>query len=376
MPSFLNKITQEYEAIFGKENFTPISPIETSQDFQCGAMANELEYARGFCDYVIRTGIIDNLYGSYLEKVVDFFTGLKRIPLESDESLRNRFKVLCIRQFNPSWITSWMIKDVFSYFFDQDIIYLIENMISDEFITDGGFENNDPLWISSSSGSSVFSRNSSDHFVGNYCGEFSIDSSGSNCSLSQTLASSIPAGYYQFSFFVSYDGNLTLQEEMAKVSIIRSSDGYYYNFSDWSWQAAPTYWVVDRPTEINAYQLKQAYVNLISPDNLTIKIENYGSSTEAHKFWIDRIQFGTQLEYPSVKVLLINEGPQSDFLSVFPGTGDPVPGVDYDFGSYLGQAYLQGIGGAGTSVYYQNLLNIIKPVGVYATIEIADKIII
>jgi len=372
MPTILNNVTDEYKAIFGDKDFTPLSPIEMSSDYNCGGIANELEYCRSFLDYITRTNLIDNLYSDYLERVVGFFTGLKRTALETDASLILRFKVLCQRQLNTSWITKWMIRDVFKYFFDESIIYVIENYINDEYMTDGDFENSSVLWTITEPGATTIDLVNHDHFIGNYCMEFVVDADGSLAQLKQETASTLPIGYYQFSFFVNDDFEL-IQNDLLKVYVQRKDDNYYYNFSTWQWQADVTYWTVQKTTE-SRYQIRQAYIDNQTVDNLIITFENIGDTDIAHTFWVDNVQLGTQLEYPSVKVLLINEGPQVDFMSAFPGTTDPVPGVDYDFASFYGQCFLSGIGGAGTLIYYQNLLNILKPTGVSAVVVVEERI--
>ena len=42
-----------YNAIIGKSPFTPNPVIVESSDFNCGALANEIEYARLVSDYYI-----------------------------------------------------------------------------------------------------------------------------------------------------------------------------------------------------------------------------------------------------------------------------------------------------------------------------------
>ena len=52
MPTLLNIRNEIYESFVGKVDFTPNSPITKSSDYQCGAIANELEYLKGYIDYV------------------------------------------------------------------------------------------------------------------------------------------------------------------------------------------------------------------------------------------------------------------------------------------------------------------------------------
>ena len=94
MPTLINKGDPVYQAIFGKYPFTRDANVTTSGNYKCGGIANELEFAIGFCEYLTRTRLINDFYGEFLDRVVFFFTGLKRTYLESDASLRNRFNAL------------------------------------------------------------------------------------------------------------------------------------------------------------------------------------------------------------------------------------------------------------------------------------------
>lgn len=368
MPTELDKTTDEYLSIFGDEDFVANSPIEDSSDFQCGAIANELEYVVGFVDYITKTQDIDDFYDVYLDKVVAFFTGLSRGSSETDAELRLRFRALVERKNNPSWITTWMIRDVFSYFFDEDIIYVTENYTLDELITDGSFEL-DPTtnWIVNETGGSTIDFVGHDMFYGSTCAEFSIDSLGSTCSLSQVL-SAVPIGHYILNFF-SNDDRLLSTSELFKVSIQRSGDGYYYNFVTNEWQITATEKVISKNSGTR-YESHQAFVDVPVSADLTITFENIGSTSDAYKFWIDRVQFGTVLDYPTIKVIFVDENLSTGYMSLWPSGSDPIATYDYTAASYLEQCYISGFGGAGLLPYFYSLLDIIRPVGVKSMIEV------
>ena len=374
MPTDLDKLTVEYEAIFGKEDFTPNPTIAQSSDFQCGAIANELEYAKGFIDYITRTNSIDNFYGEYLEKILYFFTGLTRVGDESDADLRNRFRALVIRQNNPSWITTWMIRDVFKYYFSQDIIYVIENFTLDNFIYDGSFEINPAAnWGTGQSGSSTVTWDTTQMFDGGTCAKLSVDGSGSDVYISQVM-NAMAADTYVLSFFQK-DDRAYAGPTLFKVVIQRSIDSYYYNFDTMGWQAGEAHLVVNRNAGTR-YECVQAFVNIpvgMAGYNVTVKFENIGGTSTPYVFYIDDVQFGTMLPNPSVKVTLINVGGAGDFMSLWEGSGDPIPGLDYDFASYLGQCYIGGWGGLNTLQYYEALLQIIKPFGVQSLVEVINR---
>lgn len=369
MPTLLDKNDPVYQAMFGKIPFTPDATITTSGNYKCGAIANELEYSIGFGEYITRTKLIDDFYGEYLGRVVKFFTGLKQGYLETDEYYRTRFKALVQRQMNTSWSTTWMIRDVFSYFLNPNIIYVTENYVLDEFLVDGSFEV-DPTtnWPVVEAGLSTVNFINTDMFYGATCAEFAVDATGSNCSMSQVL-SGIVQGQYMLSFFTKDDRALPTSN-LFKVTLRRSGDNYYYNFDTFAWQAGATYKTIQKNTGTR-YESQQAFVNVPVGADLTLSFENIGGTTTPYKFYIDKVQFGTMLTYPTVKLVFVDDGSGVEFMSAWPGTTDPIGGgEDYTRASYFEQCYMSGFGGEGILSYYQSLFDIIKPAGVKTMIEV------
>lgn len=374
MPTLLNKHSKEYTAIFGDDEATPTSPIADSSDYNTGAVANELEYSKGFCDYITRSLQIDNYYSTYLDKVVYFFTGLLRTYAETDAQLINRFKALMIRNNNKSWSTTWMIRDVFKYFFDQSIIYVIENFIDTDLIIDGSFEENPTVnWTRTASGGSAVDFPTTETFSESTTCRFTIDSSGNSCSLSQVIGA-VSTGMYVLGFFTK-DDRLLSTNDLFKVTLQRSGDSYYYNFDTQAWQSGEAHWTISKNSGTR-YENKRGFVDVpvaMTGQDITLKFENIGGTSDAYKFYLDKIEFGPLLPYPTVKVVLVNIGNQSGFMSAWPGDGDPIADYDYTLASYYGLCYLEGIGGLGTLQYYMDLLNLIKPCGVKAQLEIVSR---
>jgi hypothetical protein len=370
MPTLLNKNTEEYIAIFGNEVFSRQADIVDSADFNCGAIANEMEFSVGFCEYVTKTRNIDNYYGEYLDRIIYYFTGFVRDPLgvESDASFRNRFKAVAVRALNPSWLTTWSIRDVFSYFFPLSIIYVTENYVLDEFFTDGSFEVDPALnWVVVNSGASATSFVTHDMFYGTACAEVSIDSSGSACSIAQTIAS-VPIGKYLLSFFTK-DDRLLPTSDLFKVIAQRASDSFYYNFDTQTWQALATSKTVVKNVGTR-YESQQLFVDVPGIDNITIKFENVGGTSVAYKYYLDKITFGTFLPYPTLKLVLVDENLGDVFMNLWSGTADPIALLDYTKAGYIEQGYISGFGGEGLLPYYQTLLSIVKPAGVNSMIEV------
>ena len=323
MPQVLNKTGEEYEAIWGKENFTPEETIAVSSDYNCGALANELEYLRAYAKYVVSAVDVDTVESIFLEKIIEFFINMNRIYDEEDSSLRNRFLSLIRRNANKRWSTKWSFKDVFSYFFNPANIYVIENYIEDgdDLILNGSFEDvtgpNFDNWTKNVSGSSLINISIAEMFQDAKCPEYSIDSSNSEASLSQTI-NSVAIGDYKLSLFHKDDETIT--DPIVRVRLQRSTDSYYYNFSTNQWQSVETSKIF--PVNGATYNYSGVYVNNDEVANLTLKISNAGTSGLAYKFYVDRVRFGLWKTYPSIKILIVSIGQAGGYMSLWAGEAD------------------------------------------------------
>jgi hypothetical protein len=376
MPTDLDKTTIEYTAIFGNEVFTPVDPIDESADFNCGAVANELEYVKGFIDYITRSGIIDEFYGEYLDRVVYYFTGIRRIPGEDDAYLRIRFKSLIHRRYNPSWITKWMIRDVFSYFVSEEGMYVIENYIETNLITDPSFELNPALnWTKYEPGSATIIWNTSEMFDGGKCAEMAMVS-GSLLSLSQTV-SSIVEGMHVLSFYTKDDGTFGGTIPL-QVALQRSSDSYYYNFTTQEWQSATSYWLIAK-NESTRYEPQQAFVDIplgMAGQDVTLFFHNVPGAPGSYSVYIDLVEFGSILPNPSVEVVIVGGiSTGEEYISIAEGTVDPIVGLDYDIASYLGHDFLSGFSG-GSITYFDELLQMVKPAGVQSRVRVVERSVV
>ena len=321
----MNKTSEEYEAIFGKDVYTSNIPIVQSSDYNSGAIANELEFLRGYIDLVIDSLNIDNSSGVFLEKLVYFFLRLSRIFDEEDSDLKNRFNALIIRNANESWMTKWCVLDVFSYYFSSNVLYIIENYIETDLLLNGDFEDGTgnvfTNWTKSESGTSVIVEAiGGDEFADDRAAEFQVDSSNSLIYLTQTI-NSIAQGDYKIELFYWDDGNCPV-DDVIEIGITRSSDGYYWDF-DSSWQSAPIYEGISKITG-SRYESwgKYIYQESVSAENITIELRRAGSSGTAYEFRLDNVKFGVWQTYPSIKVLIVLEGTAGGYLSAWPGDID------------------------------------------------------
>lgn len=319
MPTKVSKTTKEYEAIIGKSEFTPNSPINLSSDYNCGAVANELEYLRAYINYVVNSDNLNDLDTYFLEDVVEFFTTYKRIHDETDENYRNRAVAFLQRKNNKRWVTKWAIRDVFSYFFNITNIYVIENGIlaTDNLVLNSDLEDttgsNFDNWTISVSGTSTIDIDTTNPFTNTKCAKYTIDASNSTADIHQ-IVSSVSAGDYKVSCFAKADIALT---DGIHIKIQRSSDSYYYNFSTYTWQSGTTNQKFDLTT---TYQYLSASFSLASTDSITITIER--DTATSHILYVDRIRMGEYKTYPSINVLIISEGSLGGYASLSDGNID------------------------------------------------------
>jgi hypothetical protein len=113
----INKHDSFYETWFGKEEFVPEVTVVTSADFNCGALCNELEYARLVSDYYVKSLDIGTAEHGELESLINAFIDLpRRGKVESDATFRNRFNFLVVDQVGQRRITRKAILDAIRYF--------------------------------------------------------------------------------------------------------------------------------------------------------------------------------------------------------------------------------------------------------------------
>lgn len=324
MPAILNLYNADYEALIGTTDYTEEPVIEESADFNCGAIVNELEMLRAYIAQVVGYDDPVGAEDDWLDKIVEFFLTIERFLQETDAALLNRFNSLILRKETTPWQTTWCIEDVFSYFFNYDDIYVIENFIEDgdnlllnsdlEDVTGSDFDN----WTKTETGASLINVDVTiNMFSGDVCAEFEVDVSGNAIDLKQTI-SSVAAGEYKLSLFYKDDGTPTTNA--FEVEITRSSDGYYYNDTDSSWQSGPH--SISLPIISGTlYEYWSLYIDNEGTEDIEIKIQNASGET-SYKAYVDLIKFGEWKTYPSVKALVGVSGSDADNLLMWVGTTD------------------------------------------------------
>jgi hypothetical protein len=117
IPRPVNKTSPVYQTIFGIDPFTPEVVILEPADYNCGAIANELEFLNAYGNYFVGSTMLDTAAGPELETLVAALLNLpRRGAVESDTVYRARFKSILAELTNPARTTKWAIRDALSYF--------------------------------------------------------------------------------------------------------------------------------------------------------------------------------------------------------------------------------------------------------------------
>lgn len=323
-----------------------------------GGIAQEYDLMREQVKEVTaRPAVLENITGDMLDEVVLRFIGVQRITNEDDASRMKLMYAFFRRNGAGSWATPHAIRGSLSYYFPSTSIYILENVIESNLITEGGFEGFTagiqvaPFgdWVPSGADIEVLG---SDSFQGTNC----LKGTGTG-TVAQTVAVTTGAAILTTAWLGTVD-----------VKMQRASDGYYWNFQTMTWQAAAAALSLANAGEL--YALRENPVLVELDDSITI---TYSVSSGGTDFHIDYLSFGPKPAYPFIKVLVSTFGQSGDFLNNWSGTDDPVAGTDYDNATFFGFDYLGGEGGGVPTAYYQTILDYIKTAGVKAVFEFAGR---
>jgi len=342
---YILKTDEFYEALWGKEDFVPESTITEPNDFNCGAIANALEYVYQFIEEITEPDI-SLLDDPYLDIVVFFFTGLTRFFGESNVDLITRMSSLLVREDiwrSEKLGTPWDIINVLSYYLPREFMYYIPNTVLTDLMVNGNFEV--PIGAEWTILPATEDRTDRNAFSGDYKISFTtIDS------ISQTI--SVTAGSFILNSFArpafTFTGDTA---DLFNLQIQRDSDSFYYDVDAETWGAS----IVDNTytTESQDYALAEFFIIVDGSYDITLTF------TKIIDSFIDRIEFGEKL-YPAFQILYIDIGGLEGFGSLW-DTAE----TNYDDASYLDQDYMFDTATSSYSdTYYQSLIDITKAAGV------------
>lgn len=144
---------------------------------------------------------------------------------------------------------------------------------------------------------------------------------------------------------------------------MRDSDSKYWNFATRSWQVAPTQLEL-----VNDSALYIVFEEpILADDDYNLAI-SFGPTT-AESFRLDYVSIGAKPLYPYIHVIVPISGDEGMYLSVWPVGSDPVADTSYDYASFLDHDYISSDGSATAVIYFQKVLDMIKPAGTKAVFE-------
>jgi hypothetical protein len=126
--SAINVYNEHYKVIMGDIDFVPETIIIDSEDYNCGALCNELEFARTVAFSYVQSLDINTAEGYELELLARSFIDLLRYDYyETDEDFVNRFKAITIQSSYPHRTTPWSIIAALEYFFPDTKVTVKED---------------------------------------------------------------------------------------------------------------------------------------------------------------------------------------------------------------------------------------------------------
>ncbi len=342
------KTDEFYEALWGKEEFTPTSPVVVPNDFNCGAISNALEYIYQFVEEITEADL-EVLDDPYLDVVIYFFTGLRRFFGETNTDLLNRMNSLLVREaeFRSERLgTPWDILNVLSYYLDRDLLFYIPNTVLTDLMVNGNFETTlSTEWTILPSGN----RSTREPFSGTYKMAFDTVTS-----IEQTITS-VTAGSYILNSFarpkVAFTGDT---EDLFNLVVQRSSDSFYYDVSLETWGAGSVNNTFT--TSEQDYSLAEFFIIIEGTADITFTF------TRIVDFYLDNIEFGEKL-YPAFQILYIDSGAVSGF-GAFWDTAE----TNYGDASYTDQEFMFDTATTSyTDTFFQSLIDTTKASGVLGT---------
>jgi hypothetical protein len=282
MPAALDRTDEIYRAWVGDE------------DTDEGALTNEVKDVTEFINYYTRTQKVDKAETSLLEFIVFIFSGLRRHYSEPDEYLRLRYKALVERKGSNLWNGKTSIKSVFSYFFKDENIYIVERYPVNNLVVNGDFDSLEN-WTYNQ-GDTEFRLIYSRSFEGGASMYINPSKTNSSGYMEQQIPS-VLSGLYELIFFLS-----SPKKGVGDVQFsIRDGAGKYWNGSAW---VTGEYLFYETAKEDNPgyYTPIQRQVTVPSTATITIRFKNKNGNGAL----IDSVRFGKIAE-PTFRVYITAE---------------------------------------------------------------------
>ena len=205
----------------------PVFSWMVANSNKTGRIQSELEYLMSYMKEWISTPDVYKQTGVMLEKTITFFSFLERFADETEQSLKNRFGAIFVRNHDTRWGTAYDVKSVFKQYFPHATIYVVENTnkIDDSspslanMITDGDINTDTPTaWTLTNCSASSFAR---------FSKAYGIEMNQASGTLSPANAITVSASTpYFLHFFMKGECNV----------IITDNNGKYYDYENKTWE--------------------------------------------------------------------------------------------------------------------------------------------
>jgi hypothetical protein len=301
--TLVNKDDDIFKALFANPDETGV--VET--------IFNNLEKTR---DVWCNNSNVYNQTGEMLEKSISFFSVLKRLFGESDDTFKARNELLFYRNGDTVWGDKRDILKLFKAYFGTDLVYIVNNTneVQDNLLLDGDFEAKN-VWTLDNCIYDPEAR---------FCESIGVlFKSSSSCRQSVSL---LPDSTYFLHFFVK--GIIDVE--------IKDNQGRYWNIGSGEfgeWQSGPCLNSIPEKSEWDA-----ASVFFLTDGKVQSVTINF-IGINAHVTYLDYVRLFKKESHSSFTLIVVYVGHyESNAVMMAPGTSDPVRKVNgVDFPRFIGQ---------------------------------------
>lgn len=302
--------------------------------------------------------------GVMLDKTIKFFSFLERYADETEQSLKNRFGAIFIRNHDTKWGTAFDIKSVFRQYFPHATIYLVENTNKIDDSTPGLanlFLDGD---ITTDTPSDWTLVNCTADEEARFSKKYGILLNQAGATLSQSVNVSASSIYF-LHFFLK--GKVHVQ--------IKNNNNKYWNYSTKTWSNSP----VNNDFESTEDWSNQSLYFKTDADTTSVTVSFSYVDT---KTYIDYFRLFAKQLYGSFTVIAHFEGNTAvKAFGLAAGDADPnitteevtPPQPRYGNYGYYDKSYLSGVPIGFASDIYEDLLDYLRAQGVKAYLEIVIK---
>ena len=358
-------LTEQLRSNFPKtiDKSKPIFSSLVANDNGDAAIQKQLIDLFAYMKEWISTPDVYKQTGVMLEKTVSFFSFLERFADESEESLKNRFRAIFVRNHDTRWGTPFDVKNVFRQYFPSSTIYLAENVndinspvtsLGNLFV-DGDIDTSEPdAWELVNCQATKNARFSKSYGI-------ELNTPGGTCS--QTVSVSHSSCYFVH-FFLK--GSIDI--------IVKSNDNKYWDNINKAWVNT------EKKTHFESVDWDNQSLFFITDNNMnnvTVIFQYYSDIA-----YIDYFRMFLKQAYSSFTVIVHFEGDSAEKAFGLAG-GESDPNIEtqsqtpplprYNNYGYFDKSFLSGVPIGFATDIYEDLLDYLRAQGVKAYLDIVVK---